>query len=76
MAAAEGSYRPAARPIVFSIKWNGEPAAVTARGGTGAAAPLERLTPAELEERPSGWSVNEDGFVVVKMPTGSTAWRL
>jgi alpha-glucosidase len=68
VAAAEGTYRPADRPIVFSVRLTGEPAAVSLRAGGGAATPLDRVPLAELEARRSGWAVGDDGFVVVKTP--------
>jgi len=54
IAAAEGSYRPKARPLELSVKWNGDPASVTVRRAGGAPQPLE-------------WTMSDAGFVVLKM---------
>jgi len=62
IAGAEGSYRPAARSLVLSIRWTGEAGQVSA-GGTA----LERVTAAELEKRPAGWTATDEGFIIVKV---------
>src|SRR5262249_43513677 len=56
IAAAEGRYRPKPRDLELSVRWNGTPAAVTARGAGGPA------------QRVDGWTVNDTGFVVVRLP--------
>jgi alpha-glucosidase len=68
IAAAEGSYRPKARALQLSVRWDGEPGRVTARAGGDTVATLERISAAELETRQSGWSMREDGFVTVRIP--------
>jgi alpha-glucosidase len=62
IATAEGSFRPAARSIVLSIRWTGDARAVSA-GGTA----LERVTSADLDKRQAGWTTTDEGFVVVKV---------
>jgi len=54
IAAAEGSYRPKARPLELSVRWNGDPTSVTVRRGGGAPQALE-------------WTMSDTGFVVVKV---------
>ena len=68
IAAAEGSYRPAARPLVLSVRWTGEPGSVSVRAAGSPSAPLERVSAADLESAQTGWMLNEDGFVIVKVP--------
>ena len=63
VAAPEGSFRPPARDLVLSVHWSGEPSRVT----SGATA-LTRYPPQELATHPSGWTVSDTGFVVVKQP--------
>jgi hypothetical protein len=64
VAAPEGPYRPAARSLVLSVRWDGEPRRV-ARGST----TLTRFkTTEELANQASGWTVSSNGFVVVKQP--------
>jgi alpha-glucosidase len=55
--APEGSWRPAARDLILSIGWSGEPKQVTLNG-----AALARLT----AERSEGWSVAE-GLVTIRV---------
>ena len=62
IASAEGSFRPAARSLVLSIRWTGEARTVSA-GGTA----LERVTSADLDKRQAGWTTTDEGFVVVKV---------
>ncbi|HSL21934.1 MAG TPA: glycoside hydrolase family 31 protein [Vicinamibacterales bacterium] len=62
--APEGSWRPAARPLVLSVRWTGDVRAVSAT----AAGPLPRLAPEALEQQPTGWTVTDEGFVRVKLP--------
>jgi alpha-glucosidase len=66
IAAPEGPYRPAARGLVVSVAWSGEPRAVSLRGGPGAQLP--RLKPEEFDAQPSGWTFADAGFVRVKAP--------
>ena len=64
VAAPEGSFRPAARSLVLSVRWDGEPSRVTGAGAT-----LPRFkTPEELTAQASGWTLASNGFVVVKQP--------
>ena len=64
VAAPEGPYRPAARSLVLSVRWDGKPRRV-ARGST----TLTRFkTPEELANQASGWTVSSNGFVIVKQP--------
>ena len=67
IAAAEGSYRPAARPLVLSIRWSGEPRSVSIRAAGSPSALLDRVSAADLEARQTGWMLSEDGFVRVKV---------
>jgi alpha-glucosidase len=62
IAAAEGTFRPSPRPLVLSVRWTGDARAVAA-GGTA----LDRVTAAELDKRPTGWTMTDEGFVVVKV---------
>ena len=64
--AVEGRYRPPARSLELQAWWGAnEPARVLVDGET-----LPRLSRAELDSRPSGWTV--DGtFVIVKYPDSS-----
>ena len=71
IAAPEGPFRPAARSLVLSVRWDGEPRRV-ARGSTPLAASgattLTRYTTIdELAQQASGWTMG-NGFVVVKQP--------
>ena len=59
---AEGSYRPGARSLVLSVRWIGDARTVSAGG-----AALDRVTPAELDKRASGWTATDEGFVIVKV---------
>ena len=68
VAAPEGPHRPAARPLVLSVNWAGEPSSVSVAAGGGAASTLDRFTPTELEAQARGWALAEDGFVIVKIP--------
>jgi alpha-glucosidase len=68
VAAAEGTYRPAARPLVLSVRWTGEPRSVSVRSAGAAGAALERMSHGDLEKKPEGWTLSEDGFVIVKIP--------
>jgi len=68
IAAAEGSYRPAARPLVLSVRWTGEPGSVSVGAAGSPAAPLERVPAADLDAAQTGWALSEDGFVIVKIP--------
>ncbi|MGH9347635.1 MAG: glycoside hydrolase family 31 protein [Vicinamibacterales bacterium] len=69
--APEGAYRPAARSLVLSTRWDGEPRRVT----SGAAA-LTRYTPQELAAQASGWTMEAGGHVIVKQPDPFTAMRV
>jgi alpha-glucosidase len=62
VSAADGSYRPSARSLVLMVRWVGEPRTVSAQGSA-----VERVAAADLETRPTGWTVTEDGFVLVKL---------
>jgi alpha-glucosidase len=61
--APEGTYRPAARSLVVSVLTGPDPQRVTVDG-----TPVTRYTPSDLEKHSTGWTVDERGFVVVKMP--------
>jgi alpha-glucosidase len=54
--AAEGRYRPAARTLELSVRWNGTPSSVTTRAAGAQPQPLD------------GWTVDQNGFVVIKAP--------
>ena len=56
IAAAEGRYRPDARDLELSVRWSGTPSSVTSRAASGQAQQVQ------------GWTLNESGFVVVKVP--------
>jgi alpha-glucosidase len=60
--APEGSYRPPARSLLIAVL-TGEPKGVNAD-----ATALTRYQPAELEKQSTGWTRDDRGFVVVKMP--------
>ena len=62
VAAPEGSWRPAARDLVFELRGAGEPSRVTAGG-----AALARLDAERLATAPEGWSRTNQGVVVVKL---------
>jgi alpha-glucosidase len=68
IAAPEGSYRPDGRPLVLQVRWTGEARSVSAGSSATAAVKLERVSPADLERRESGWTLTDDGFVVIKVP--------
>ena len=53
------------------MKWDGEPSRVT----SGAAA-LTRYTPEDLARQPTGWSISDTGFVIVKQPDRFEAMRI
>jgi alpha-glucosidase len=57
--AADGPYRPAARDLVVSIRWDGVPRTVSVGGR-----PLARTEPAASGH---GWSLGDDGFVRVRL---------
>lgn len=61
--APEGSFRPDARSLALSVRWDGEPRRVVS--GTAA---LTRYTPQQLAGQASGWAVSDTGFVIVKQP--------
>jgi alpha-glucosidase len=64
IAVPEGPFRPAARSLVLSVLWDGEPRRV-ARGS----ATLTRYpTLEELANQASGWTLSGNGFVIVKQP--------
>ena len=71
VAAPEGSFRPAARDLVLSVVWTGEPGRVTSGSTT-----LTRYPPQELTTQASGWTVSDTGFVVVKQPDNFGALRV
>jgi hypothetical protein len=66
IAVPEGPYRPQARALVLSVRWTGEPRAVTVSGAPGAA--IARLSPDDFERQASGWTSGDDGFVRIKFP--------
>lgn len=63
VSAPEGSYRPAARDLVLTLRSDGEAERVAANG-----AALVRRTPTELASARDGWTVDENGWIVVKQP--------
>jgi alpha-glucosidase len=71
VAAPEGTFRPAARDLVFSVQWAGDIRRVTS--GTAA---LTRYTPQELSTQAAGWTVSDTGFVTIKQPDRFEATRV
>jgi alpha-glucosidase len=71
VAVPEGPYRPKARSLAILVKWDGEPRSV-ANGST----TLTRYTPEQLAVQASGWTIDENGFVVVKQPDSFGAMTL
>ena len=63
VAAPEGSFRPVARDLVLLVVATGEPSRVTNGSVT-----LTRYTAQELATHPSGWTISDTGFVIVKQP--------
>jgi len=61
VAAAEGSYRPPARDLVVSIRWDGVARRVSLDGQA-----LPRIDPAR-DGTASGWHATDDGFVRVRL---------
>jgi hypothetical protein len=61
VAAPEGPYRPAARSLALWVRWDGEPRRVSS--GTTA---LTRYTPEQFTGQATGWSMSDNGFVIVK----------
>ena len=68
VATPEGPYRPSARSLVLSVKWDREAAGVSVATAGGAAAALQKFTTADLEGQTRGWALSDDGFVIVKIP--------
>jgi hypothetical protein len=66
--AAEGSYRPAPRPLVLDVGWSGAVRRVSTRGASGAPVALERVEPPALEARDAGWALAANGRVLVRIP--------
>ena len=71
VAPPEGNFRPKPRDLVFRVRWEGEPRRVTTGSAT-----LMRYTPQELTSQTSGWTIAENGFVVVKQPDRFEALRV
>jgi len=69
--APEGSWRPAARDVVFELRGAGEPSRVTAGG-----APLARLDAERLASEPAGWARTDQGVVVVKLRDRAEAFTV
>jgi alpha-glucosidase len=69
--APEGSWRPAARDILFELRGLGEPTRVMAGG-----AALDRLSVARLATEPRGWGRTDQGVVVVKLPDPAEAFTV
>ncbi|MCA1649432.1 MAG: DUF5110 domain-containing protein, partial [Acidobacteria bacterium] len=63
IAPPSGSYRPAARSLIISMPWEGEPARVVAGNDQA----LPRRTPGAFESEASGWTIDR-GWVVIKHP--------
>jgi alpha-glucosidase len=61
--APEGTYRPAARDLVVIVRTEGEVERVVANGAT-----LARRSQGDFDAARDGWTVNENGSVVVKQP--------
>jgi alpha-glucosidase len=59
VSAPDGSWRPAARTLRFAIQTAAVPARVTVNGA---------IVPRATSSNPSGWSLDDRGFVVVSMP--------
>jgi alpha-glucosidase len=77
IATPEGPFRPLARSLVLSVRWDGEPRRVV-RGSTpltaGGSTTLTRYaTLEELAREASGWAMAGAGFVIVKQPDDFTA---
>jgi alpha-glucosidase len=69
--AAEGSYRPKDRLFELRVRWDGPVRSVTLRAAPGSPpTPLGGYGAAELEKRAAGWTITNDGFVLVKMADG------
>jgi alpha-glucosidase len=68
IAAAEGTYRPAPRPLVLQVRWTGVPRAVTMTAASAAPVQVERVEPSAFDVRESGWTVTDDGVVTIKFP--------
>jgi alpha-glucosidase len=71
VAAAEGTYRPAARDLVFMVQWSGQPGRVV-----GGSTELVRYAPNELAGQPSGWSIDDNGFILIKQRDSFGAMRV
>jgi alpha-glucosidase len=63
VSAAEGTYRPAARDLVVTVRSEGEAQRVVVNG-----AALSRRTQTELDTARDGWTVDQNGSIVVKQP--------
>lgn len=57
----EGRFRPAGRDLELWVGWDGVPSRVTSGSAT-----LTRYSPEELAKQPAGWTVANEGLVVVK----------
>jgi alpha-glucosidase len=75
---AQGTFRPASRDLVLSIRWDGDAASVAAgpiSAGLGGGSALQRFTAEELVRQTSGWTIS-NGFVVVKQRDGFEGLRV
>jgi alpha-glucosidase len=63
ISAAEGTYRPAARDLVVTVRSDREAQRVVVNG-----AALSRRNQSELDTAREGWTVDQNGSIVVKQP--------
>jgi alpha-glucosidase len=75
--AAEGSYRPQARALEWHVHWTGVPQTVRVEGSGTAAMTLTRAPSLDaLAKADAGWTVDEQGFVVIRMQDRFDAFRV
>jgi alpha-glucosidase len=70
--APEGRYRPDARDLIVEVRWEGQPERVMVGTGT----VLARRTTRELDSEPDGWTLSDEGFVIVKQPDRFEAMKI
>ena len=68
--APSGTYRPPARSLEVSIRWDGEPTRVLGNGQA-----MQRVAFDALGTQPSAWTMNQ-GFVIVRQPDTFGAVRI
>ncbi len=69
--APEGAFRPPARDLQLWVRWDGEPSRVSSGSAT-----LTRYSPDELTKQPAGWTVTDDGVVMIKQRDTFQAMRV